>query len=212
MAKREMPSRNSLTAEDFPSNSFKSKENKQDKKVEKVVKGKAKPKKKTNMQKFSDVFISEDVGDVKSYIIWDVLIPSIKKAISDIVTDGIDMILYGSSGRTKKRQTSRVSYGNYYDGSDRKRDRGTSTVRNGCEYENIIFESRGDAEKVLSSMDEIIDMYEFVSVADLYDLADISTDKYTLNNYGWTNLHSARVVKCRGEGWTIKFPKALPLN
>ena len=31
----------------------------------------AKPKKKGEMQKFADVFISEDVGNVKSYILMD---------------------------------------------------------------------------------------------------------------------------------------------
>ena len=54
------------------------------------------------MQKFADVFISEDVNNVKSYIVMDVLVPAIKKAISDIVTNGIDMILYGKLGNQKR--------------------------------------------------------------------------------------------------------------
>lgn len=58
--------------------------------------------KKSEMQKFADVFISEDVNNVKSYIVMDVLVPAIKKAISDIVTNGIDMILYGETGKSKR--------------------------------------------------------------------------------------------------------------
>ena len=94
--------------EQYGPNSHKSKEAQKegaassDKKVEKVISGSAKPKKKGEMQKFADVFISEDVGNVKSYILMDVLVPAIKKAISDIVTNGIDMILYGETGRTRK--------------------------------------------------------------------------------------------------------------
>mgnify|MGYP000019511991 CR=1 FL=1 len=35
-------------------------------------------------------------------------------------------------------------------------------------------------------MNEIIAQYEVVSVADLYDLANVSNDNYAANKYGWT--------------------------
>lgn len=77
--------------EEYKPNSHKSKEEQKDlvpeKRVEKVISGTVKPKKKSEMQKFADVFISEDVNNVKSYIVMDVLVPAIKKAISDIVTN-----------------------------------------------------------------------------------------------------------------------------
>lgn len=38
------------------------------------------------------MFISEDAGNIKSYVVLDVLVPAIKKAIADIVTGGIDML------------------------------------------------------------------------------------------------------------------------
>ena len=106
--------------EEYKPNSHKSKEEQKDlvpeKRVEKVISGTVKPKKKSEMQKFADVFISEDVNNVKSYIVMDVLVPAIKKAISDIVTNGIDMILYGEAGKSKKNSTaSKVSYQKYYD-------------------------------------------------------------------------------------------------
>ena len=92
--------------EEYKPNSHKSKEEQKnlvpEKRVEKVISGTVKSKKKSEMQKFADVFISEDVNNVKSYIVMDVLVPAIKKAISDIVTNGIDMILYGETGKSKK--------------------------------------------------------------------------------------------------------------
>ena len=110
--------------EEYKPNSHKSKEEQKDlvpeKRVEKVISGTVKPKKKSEMQKFADVFISEDVNNVKSYIVMDVLVPAIKKAISDIVTNGIDMILYGEAGKSKKNSTaSKVSYQKYYDSGKR---------------------------------------------------------------------------------------------
>ena len=76
------------------------------KKIEKVVTGKVKTKKKSEIRKLKDTFISEDVSNVKSYIVMDVLIPAAKKAISDIVRDGIDMILYGSAGKSRSSTNS----------------------------------------------------------------------------------------------------------
>ncbi len=204
--------------EQYGPNSHKSKEAQKegaassDKKVEKVISGSAKPKKKGEMQKFADVFISEDVGNVKSYILMDVLVPAIKKAISDIVTNGIDMILYGETGRTRKASSgTKVSYGKYYDREpDRRRDRSISS-RGGYDYDDIVFETRGDAEKVLDSMNDIISQYGVVSVLDLYDLADVSTDNYAANKYGWTDISGCKAIRVR-DGYILKLPRALPLN
>ena len=107
-----------VDAMDCRSNSYRSKElaakNAQHKKVEKIVKGKVKTKKKSEISKFKDVFISEDAKDVKSYIMMDVLIPAAKKAISDIVRDGIDMILYGNTGHKRSSgYSSGASYVSY---------------------------------------------------------------------------------------------------
>lgn len=179
------------------------------KKVESVIAGKAKTKKKSEIKKFADVFISEDASNVKSYILLDVLIPAVKKAISDIVTNGIDMILYGESGGRKKNTASKISYRDYYDRDGGRRME--SSFRSGFDYDDVTFETRADAEAVLDAMDEAISKYGVVSVGDFYDLANISTDNYTVNKYGWTDIRSASVVRVR-DGYMIKLPKALPLN
>ena len=70
--------------------------------------------------------------------------------------------------------------------------------------------SEGEAEDVLSRMDELIDTYGVVSVADLYDLVGISCN-YTDNKYGWTNLRNAEPVRVR-DGYMLKLPKALPID
>lgn len=200
---------------EYKPNSHKSKEELResvpDKKVEKIIAGTVKSKKKNEIQKFADVFISEDVTNVKSYILLDVLVPAIKKAISDIVTNGIDMILYGGSGGNKKSSTaSKVSYRNYYERENDRRDYNSSRTKTGYNYDDIILDNRGEAEDVLSRMDELISTYGLVSVADLYDLVGV-TGNYTDNKYGWTDIRSAQVVRVR-DGYLIKLPKALPLN
>ena len=202
--------------EEYPSNSNKVKEAKRqqaltEKKVEKVITGMARTKKKSEIRKFTDVFISEDVNNVKSYILMDVLVPAIKKAISDIVTNGVDMILYGEAGSNKKRSTvSKISYNKMFDDPRSSRihsERG----RTGLDYDELIFDSRGDAEAVLSALEDIIAQFGVASVGDLYDLAQVSTTNYAINKYGWSDLRSAEVIRAR-DGYMIKLPRALPLN
>lgn len=202
-----------MNEHEYKSNSYKSKEEQQskpsetEKRVEKVVQGKVQTK-KNNIHRFTDVFISEDIANVKSYILMDVLVPAIKKAVSDIVTNGIDMILYGESGRNKSRSSSsKISYVNYYD--RRNDDRRYDEPRNSSgrlNYDDLKFERRRDAEAVLDQMAEVIEHFGFVTVSDMYDMADV-TAPFTGNKYGWTNVRNAEVVSTR-DGYLIKLPKA----
>ena len=200
--------------EEYKPNSHKfreseSKELVEKKKIEKVVRGKVKTKPKSGVTKFTEVFISEDAANVKSYIVMDVLIPAIKKAISDIVRNGIDMILYGDSKRGSSN-SDYISYRDYsrrYDDRDRFRD---SRSRSGYNHDDIILETRGEAKEVLTRMDELIETYGVVSVADLYDLIG-KTCEYTDNKYGWTNIRNAEPIRVR-DGYMLKLPKALPIK
>lgn len=178
------------------------------KKLEKVVNGSVKVRKKSHLK---EALISEDASNIKSYIVIDVLIPAIKKAISDIVKNGIEMLLYGDSGRSngQRSPSSSVSYRDYYDRRD-DRYRPNPSQRQGRSIDDLVIESRGEAEEVLTRMDELLETYKMVTVADFYDLVGVTCD-YTDNNYGWTSLRSAEVVRVR-DGYIIKLPRALPIK
>lgn len=191
--------------EKYVSNSHRSKKQQDisEKKVEKVVNGKVQVKKKSEIRKFTDIFFADDVESVKRYIVNDVLIPTAKKAISDIV----NAFLYGGSNNPKKDSTaSKVAYGNFYDNS--------RTVGNkygsGYNFYDIKLDNRGEAEEVLYRMDELIETYGLASVADFYELVGI-TGRYTDNKYGWTDIQSASIVPVR-DGYMIRMPKAIPLD
>lgn len=203
--------------EQYVSNSHKSKEEAKnpEKKVERVVTGPIRQKKKSEIRKLTDVFVSEDISTVKSYILMDVLVPAIKKALSDIINNGTDMILYGGSGRNRNNGTpgSKVSYRSYYD-RERDRDRRDDyRSRGSYDYIDYALDSRGDAEAVLSQMDDLIDRYKTVSVADYCELIGARSN-YTDNKYGWSEseIRRATVVRDRDGGWVIKLPKPMPLD
>lgn len=186
-----------------------------------ITSGRAHTHKKSGISKLAGSIISEDAQNVKSYIVMDVLIPAFKKAISDIVTNGIDIILYGEAGHTKRSNAGRVSYRNYSDSSSRTsgvtryedRHRGDTRASRGSVslFDDIVVDSRGEAEDILSRMSEYLENYPFISVADMYDLANITSFPHTHNNYGWKSVAEAKVIRV-DDGYLIKMPPVMPLK
>ena len=184
----------------------------EDKQIQKVVKNPAKIK--TNeARKLADIFISEDIANVKNYIFMDVIVPAVKKAIYDVVTNGIDMFLYGGSGKGKSSSTSsKVSYRNYYERKDGSGYRGSesSSSRNTFDYDDIVFDNRGEAEAAKQQMQDLIGRYGMVTVSDLYEMAN-QTAPYTAQKYGWMDVSSAETVRVR-DGYKLKLPRAVPID
>ena len=182
----------------------------EEKKIETVVSGVAKTRKKSEVSKFANIFISEDVSNVKSYILMDVLVPTFKKAI----LGAIDMMLNGGkgSGYSDRQSAPKVSYRSYYDDPrDDRRYSDAPKVRARFDYDDIIYENRGDAEAVLDQMYDVVDHYGIVTVADMYDMARLP-QPYTSNKYGWTRLRNVEVVRLRDGRYMLKLPKALPID
>lgn len=201
---------------DLPGNSYSKKAENQstDKpEVKQVTTGNVIHKKESDGKRFLGMFKSKtDRGTIVDYILFDVLAPAAKNAIADAVKGGIDMALFGEKRgeRTyRDRGTSRVGYTNYRAVSSdpvtrRSQDRGT---RLRTWNDDIILQSRGEAEMVLDNMCAILEKYDCVSVANLYGLVGIETE-YTDNNYGWRNLSKATVERVQA-GYRLVLPPAL---
>ena len=188
----------------YQSNSKKSKINTvEDKnKVDKIVKGKVKTKKKNGILAS---FINDDLQDIKKYIVEDVLIPTIKKTITDVVKNSIDMFFYGEVSRSTRSNSSRISYSSYYD-----REREPRSRRNSLLIDDIVLESRAEAEEVLDRLDEMIEEFGMASVLNLYDLIGV-TAPFTADKYGWTDIRNATAVRVR-DGYLLKLPRVMPLD
>lgn len=187
---------------EYKSNSNKSKM--EEKHVEKVISGNATSKEKTTRRRLADVFISDDVEDVKSYILFDVIIPSVKKTISDVVTDGIDMILFGESGRKNKKKDGYTSYSRFSERKDE--DHHERSKRVGFEVKDIYLESRSEVEDVIDGMEDLIETYGVISVADLYDLVGL-TGSHTDNKYGWNSIRNVNYRRTRDGEYLLILPK-----
>lgn len=181
------------------------------KNIQQVTTSPVRVKKKTGINKLASLFLADDVNDIKSSILLDVVVPGIKDAILDIV----HMLLNGTtSGRFRSGRgrsgISRIQYDSIYDSniSDRRRQLPQTIY----DYDDIEFDNRREAEDVLMSMHELIATYGIATVSDFYDLCGITVPGYyTAEKYGWSDIRNATVIRTRG-GWIIKFPKVMPIN
>ena len=130
-----------------------------EKKVQKIVSGNVKTRKKSEMSKFKDTIFAEDVNSVKSYLFVDVIVPTIKKAIFETVINGAEMMLYGEVRGKKRSSYDQVSYRDYSK-SDRPYSSKSSTS---FDLDEISFDNRGDAEAVLDGMTDILNVRKFLT-------------------------------------------------
>ena len=194
-------------------NSHKYKEEKQ--KIEKVVQGQVVSKKRSKARRFADLFLAEDIGNVKEYLVFDLLIPAIKDTIVSIINNTTELLAYGrvksSSRRPNGTPNTYVSYNSY------SRPQATKPIarpRLANSFEDIILETRGEAEAVLDTLREYLDKYHQVTVRDFLDSVGISGDSYTnftQEHYGWTDLREAYVSRVR-EGYLLVMPRVIELD
>ena len=192
-----------MNPDELKPNSHKYKEEVEEKKVEKIVSGKAITKKKHGGRRFADVFLSEDIGDVKDYLFFDVIVPAVKDAIVDTIQKAAEMMFYG---RVKSRSKSRgsASYVSYSSYSKPNAVTPKHSIRRS--FDDVILETREDAQSVIDILEDLLERYEKVTVGDLYDAAGITGNGYTDRLYGWTSLEDVKVVRVR-EGYLLDMPK-----
>jgi len=166
-------------------------------------------------KRFISTFFMEDVKDVKKYLIFDILIPAIKDTLYNMITGGTSMLFYSESkrpGRNGRRGTF-IPYDSY--GRPERVERTSSYSRTrerlNHSFDDIVLDSRGDCERVLDRMNEIIETYGQVTIADLYDLVDISSE-FTDNKFGWYDLKNAGYSRLRDGRYVLDLPKVVDLK
>lgn len=201
---------------DYPSNSKKAREPEAAKpKVEQVVVGEVTRRKRSKASRALGALVAEDGPSVLQYIVMEVLVPAAKSTISDVVSQGIERMLYGDSrprpaagGRPGYTNYARFTAGRAIPGSDSRPDlsRQARTTHN---FSDVILESRGEAEDVLDGLRDLVSQYQQATVNDFYDLVGL-TGEFTDDKWGWTDLRSAEVRAIRGGYW-IRLPRTQPI-
>lgn len=196
----------------LPGNSDKAKEGTS---PEKKVVAKAKVMKKSRIKEALRTFFAQDLPEIAEHLVVDVAIPAAKNAITDMVTQGIQQLLYGevdrrrpSSGYTSYSSSSRANYrGSSY--RPRERDR-EPRQQKPTSVDDLVFDTRGEAVDVVEYIAETIEQYGQVSVADLMSSVGIQP-RYTDERWGWTTTDAFELRQIR-EGWLVSADRPDPIK
>ena len=191
-----------------------------EKHIQPVAKGKVR---KPGVGKWmSNVFFGEEgFRGMATHMFTEVIVPSIQNTVADVAISAVQRAIFGNDyihrrnpgnywGRTPNNVTRIDSWRGGgqkdYTQSYAKRSRTASNY-----VEEIVFETRQDAQEVFNILLANLETYGVVTVGDFYELSD-QPSKFTDQAYGWTianggqGLAGARIVAARGGGFKIQFP------
>lgn len=187
-------------------------------KIEPVVTGTVSRRKTPLSKKFKETFIGGDAKSVGTYLLTEIIVPTIKDTVADIVSHGIEQMVFGGNRSSVRRGATTRATGAAYTAYNRvtqavKADPRVSISRQGRamhDFDEIILGSRVEAEEVIDRLIDRIGKYEQASVADLYELVGI-TPKYTDDRWGWQEFHGMGVEYVRS-GYLLKLPQPVALK
>lgn len=179
-------------------------------KLEQVVQNAANRKKRGFGAWFRDTFTGEDAKAVARHVGMDVIIPAIKDMVADAGTQALHRMLFGegapprgSRDRGGARTTERIPYGRMSTSGGRRELAPRSRANH--HFEDIILDSRQEAEDTLYSLRDRIHQYGSATVSDLYDLVGISGD-FTDDKWGWYDLRDSGIRRNRA-GFLLVLPR-----
>ena len=210
--------------ENYASNSNKAKaepEKKERAPLPKIAEGKVIKRKRSLGSKVKESFTGDDAQSVGDYLIFDVVIPALKATISDVASQGVERMLFGEARPRSTGYSSpvRKNYTNYstarvaQPNSDivgGPRREVSQQGRSSHNFDEVIFETRGEAEAVLEMLGNLINEYDVATVADLYEMVNI-TGEFTDQRWGWYDLQGASVQPSRA-GYLLNLARPQPLN
>jgi hypothetical protein len=196
---------------EYGGNTDKSKEvKKPEKQIEKVVTGEVSQKPKGIGRKFKDIFLGGDLKNSARYIAGDILLPSFRNLLWDMISKGSERLIFGESRYTRRPPEYRptVSYNNPI----RRDPRSTPFLPDQPhpnrvmkrESNDLVLASKEDAERIVEQLIDILDQYEVVSWADLCALVGWPASPID-NKWGWTYLTNTEIRQTRN-GYLIDLP------
>lgn len=149
---------------------------------------------------FEEICI-KNFNEMKNTFVDEVLIPQTMDWLYDLGTDFLSGILQSSKSSSKRSGSSlfgRTDYSSRFHGNTHgKRERRDEREENVRDYEEISFDTRPDAERILMKMMAAIERYQIVAVSDLLSWSGFKTS-WTDEKFGWTDLSKAKVYRVNG--------------
>lgn len=193
-----------------------------EKKIEQVTSGKVIQRKTPLGKRIKEMFVGGDAQSVGQYVLFEVLVPAVKDVIADMVSQGVERMMFGEARSTSRRTGNRPSgiggytaYNRYSsskppwsaDRNDRRPEPTPMSRRAKAshDFDEIILATRTEAETVIDRLYYYLEKYEQVTVSDLYELVGVA-GTFADEKWGWTELRGAGVRRIR-EGYLLDLPK-----
>lgn len=183
----------------------------------KVIEGTAMKRKKGLGEKFSETFVKGDIHDVGKHILNDILIPSAIETVGAMGHNLVDGMIYGDdapsrSANKRRRNLERTSIDRGTGREERRRKAQSIHNKRSLIFDDIIVDSREEADLVLNELKDDIYDYKRATVSSLYRAVgwDNYID-YTTDDYGWYDLDGVRPIQVRVDNetkWTLNLPRA----
>lgn len=206
-----------MATEHIPSGANKYHEGKKPKDIRQVTSGAVTTRKPSQGRKFLSAFFKSDIKTLKEYLIEDQIIPSLQ----EIALRTFEMLIFGDSSRssasgskgrgpgwTEKKQYNKS--GSVTRSASRSGEKSSGMSKFIPEVDEVYLETRGDAERTVEYLKYLLDEYDEVTVADLYESVGKTAD-WSLNSLGWTDLDNVYVTHTRW-GYRIELPRPEPLD
>lgn len=218
-----------MTTPDFPTNNISGKpprnkvaredvsENRKDEPrvVKRVATGKVIRRKK-KQSPLMDAF-----NETITYVMQDIVKPRAKELLADTISQGSEKLIFhdnrGSASRARSRTASNggsyISYNRYSSAGSQGRSRANTNEprqisresRARHDFDDIILEDRATANEVLDGLFELISVYGYATVADLYESVGAKPE-HTDEDWGWYDLRSSSTRRIR-QGFILDLPR-----
>lgn len=208
--------------EQFPPNSRKAGAAHEPKKVERVTSAKVERRRRPLGKQFKETFIGGNAKTAFEYMITGVIIPAVQDMMIDAFQGGFERLVRGEGHRLRRGAAppsayGRVNYGQPYQQQSQTMPQQQTTgisrqSKARHDFGELVIQSRGEAEEVLERLFDILNKYETVTVADLYELTGIAPT-HTDHKWGWTDLSGSQLDRLRGGGgYRLDLPAPEPLS
>lgn len=179
-------------------------------------------KKPSMKNRVFNAMVAEEVHDVKEYLIFEVLVPTIKKTLFDLVTNALNLTLFGKPGgadRDERRSGPYVSYSSYsrsYDREEaqRNRERERSRRENYVDVrhlDRVEFRYKEDADDVINFLEDNLSEFGYTTVSDFLSAAHLETNSVH-NKWGWYDIGKPTPQQLSNGRYYIKLPKPRPID
>lgn len=201
---------------EYPPNSEASR-NVANKRVEQITSTVGVRKRKSLRKQFAETFFAGDIKSTVKYVTFDVLLLSFREMVLDAINAGSERLMLGDSRRRGihppvSGPTGYVSYNRYAMGGASRvgaPQRVMSRMaRARHDFDEIILQSRTEAEEVIDRLFDLVGRYGTATVADLYELVGL-TASHTDNKWGWSDLRGSGVTRV-STGYLLDLPEPQP--